>query len=338
MQVMMASQNWVQKKIDDAIANLGLHNEDNPVGEYKYDVFISHASSDKLPFVNDLYVGLMGLGLNVWYDKTSIEWGDDWEEKIQEGLKKCRFGIVVLSHNFFNREWTENELYSLLERQNVINEKLILPILFGVEISDVRRRYPKLGKLQMLPYEWNVSKTEAVQEIVIAFAKVMISSLRKSTNAAPKLVVGREGNDVKDAAIRVERKARESLRAFKMDVGERNTGMAAFDYRGNAGSFVISGCGTVFNTMWSECGTDSIYAYRDSVKLIGFAEGINDFPQSATTFESFDWTRRVTTLRVGEMVVFVNADHRFLAVKVLSVLNKSRGAEKNELQIAFRIY
>ena len=45
----------------------------------KYDVFISHANKDKLNFIDELYNSLDNLGINIFYDKKSLEWGDKWK-------------------------------------------------------------------------------------------------------------------------------------------------------------------------------------------------------------------------------------------------------------------
>ena len=41
----------------------------------EYDVFISHASKDKADLVEELYQSLNKLGVAIFYDKESLEWG-----------------------------------------------------------------------------------------------------------------------------------------------------------------------------------------------------------------------------------------------------------------------
>ncbi len=59
--------------------------------------------------------------------KNHFEWGDNWKERILNGTKKAEFAIIVISENFFDREWTERELSEFLNRQNRNGQKLILP-------------------------------------------------------------------------------------------------------------------------------------------------------------------------------------------------------------------
>ena len=65
--------------------------------------------------------------------------------KIEEGLAKSRYGIVVLSPNFFASEWPQSELDGLTERQNAEELTLILPILHNITIDEVRKRSPTLA-------------------------------------------------------------------------------------------------------------------------------------------------------------------------------------------------
>ena len=84
----------------------------------EYDVFISHASKDKADLVEELYQSLNKLGVAIFYDKESLEWGDNWKDRILNGTNKAEFAIIVISENFFDREWTERELSEFLNRQN----------------------------------------------------------------------------------------------------------------------------------------------------------------------------------------------------------------------------
>lgn len=92
----------------------GISTDDDPKYQAKtlpeFDVFISHANKDKEDLIEELYKSLNTLGVNIFYDKESLEWGDNWKDRILNGTKKAEFAIIVISENFFDREWTEREL------------------------------------------------------------------------------------------------------------------------------------------------------------------------------------------------------------------------------------
>ena len=139
----------------------------------EYDVFISHANSDKEELVEDLYKSLNKLGIKIFYDKETIEWGDNWKEKILNGVKKAEFAIIVISENFFGREWTEKELNELLTRQNRNGQKLILPILKNITLEQLKQKYPSVADIQAID-----SKNYSTDEIALMFAKQLIKRLK----------------------------------------------------------------------------------------------------------------------------------------------------------------
>lgn len=141
---------------------------------YQFDVFVSHANDNKAEFVNALTAGLSRLGISIWYDANILDWGDNWKLQIANGLKKCRFGIVVVSPEFLGREWTEKELNELLQRQNEAGEKVILPLLYKLTISDMKKQYPQLADFQARI----IAPNDDVRDIVIDFARVLIRALK----------------------------------------------------------------------------------------------------------------------------------------------------------------
>ena len=99
------------------------------LSDEEYDVFVSHAYEDKESFVDEFVEALRNQGLKVWYDTDKLKWGDSMREKIDKGLAKSRYGVVVLSPNYIAeyKYWTKAELNGLFQVETV-NGKTILPI------------------------------------------------------------------------------------------------------------------------------------------------------------------------------------------------------------------
>lgn len=95
----------------------------------EYDVFVSHAWEDKESFVDEFVDELRERGIKVWYDKTQMKWGDSMRKKIDEGLRKSKFGVAILSPNYIaeGKYWTKAELDGLFQLES-INGKVLLPI------------------------------------------------------------------------------------------------------------------------------------------------------------------------------------------------------------------
>lgn len=138
-----------------------------------YDVFLSHAAKDKSEYVDSLYVTLRRLGINVFYDTDVISWGDKWKDVIINGTETSEFAIIVVSNNFFGREWTERELTEFLSRQNDNGQKIVLPLLLNITLEDLKKYYPELGDIQCISAN-NCSK----EDIAILLAKELIKRYR----------------------------------------------------------------------------------------------------------------------------------------------------------------
>ncbi|RYZ91080.1 MAG: toll/interleukin-1 receptor domain-containing protein [Proteobacteria bacterium] len=111
----------------------------------EYDVFISHASEDKDPFVRELARMLEEHQLSVWYDETSLKPGDSLRRSIDFGLARCRYGVVILSPAFLKKKWTQWELDGLVARQVDLEEKMLVPVWLHVSYKDVLNFSPPLA-------------------------------------------------------------------------------------------------------------------------------------------------------------------------------------------------
>lgn len=105
--------------------------------EVYLDFFISHASEDKDNLVRPLVNELARLGISVWYDEQTLELGDSLRRNIDDGLKKASYGIVILSHAFFSKKWTQYELDGLINRAVNDDGKVLLPIWHNIDAGEV---------------------------------------------------------------------------------------------------------------------------------------------------------------------------------------------------------
>lgn len=110
----------------------------------EYDVFISHASEDKEDFVRPFAEKLTAAGIIPFYDEMSLSWGDSLRRRIDHGLARSRFGIVVLSKHFFAKEWPQRELDGLVALE-IRGQSRILPIWHEVSKDEVAHFSPPLA-------------------------------------------------------------------------------------------------------------------------------------------------------------------------------------------------
>ncbi|MEB3212811.1 MAG: TIR domain-containing protein, partial [Leptolyngbyaceae bacterium] len=97
--------------------------ESRNVNRY-FDAFISYGRTDSLEFATTLSENLSEQGLNVWFDKTDIPLGVDFQQQINDGISKAHNFIFILSPHAVNSDYCKQEIELALRFQ-----KRIIPIL-----------------------------------------------------------------------------------------------------------------------------------------------------------------------------------------------------------------
>ena len=118
----------------------------------KRDFFISHASEDKDEFVRPLALALIAQGKSVWYDEYEIQVGDSIRERIDDGLARSSYGVVVLSPNFFLKAkmWPKRELDGLVSAEDASGKRVILPVWYKLTVKDVRKQSLTLAGIRAI--------------------------------------------------------------------------------------------------------------------------------------------------------------------------------------------
>lgn len=108
-------------------------------------IFISHASEDKDAIARPLAEELRRRGMDVWFDELSLVMGDSLRREIDKGLALARFGVVILSVRFFEKEWPQRELDALVARETAGTFGLILPVWHEIDRATVTQYSPTLA-------------------------------------------------------------------------------------------------------------------------------------------------------------------------------------------------
>ena len=144
--------------------------DDSVIVAKQYDVFISHASEDKDVIARPLAHKLRELGLQVWYDEFELRIGARLRRTIDYGLANSRFGVVVLSPNFFEKGWTNYELDGLVTRE-ASGEQVILPLWHNLTRLELMKISPSLaGTLARSTSDYTIDEI-ATEIAMIVLAK-----------------------------------------------------------------------------------------------------------------------------------------------------------------------
>jgi len=111
------------------------------------DLFISHVTEDKNDFVRPLVQALISEGVSVWYDEFELNIGDDLIVKINTGLRTSRYGVVILSPNFFNvkKTWPDREVGAMFAMEDADKRTRVLPIWHNIDQQAVAEKNPILA-------------------------------------------------------------------------------------------------------------------------------------------------------------------------------------------------
>ncbi len=217
--------------------------------ERSWDLFVSHASEDKAPFVRGLVAELVDRGVSVWYDEFSILPGDSISGSIDHGIRSSKAGLVVVSPNFLAKKWTDLELRSLIMAE--VNQGIrLIPILLDIGHEQLARRSALLA---------DKAAIQATGLNASAIAKLVLGALRaqagiEAPHAVPSIAgtwTGRHGK------VWLTQES-------KLVAGE-------FEQPGQGGSGILSGCvigrRVVFEYFWPGHNVEGIgfWSHHDDV-------------------------------------------------------------------------
>ena len=98
-----------------------------------WDVFLSHARADAT-FVHQLATDLEALGLRVFLDVWEIGPGDVVSQRLDQGLRGSKTGVLVVSSASVQRAWVMEEYAVLLGKAVERGQRLIPVILELAEL------------------------------------------------------------------------------------------------------------------------------------------------------------------------------------------------------------
>jgi hypothetical protein len=120
--------------------------------------FISYSRTTDLPRAESLYQALLRQGVTageVWFDRRSIEPGQDYQRQILDGIHGCRYFLPLLSLAVNNRaegfvfsEWREASA-----RKQGMNREFLFPVIVDTDYE------PELYKPQSV-WEWRRDKLD----------------------------------------------------------------------------------------------------------------------------------------------------------------------------------
>lgn len=118
------------------------------------DLFVSHARADD-ERVNEINEILRVAGIETWLDHNDLEPGSRWNQVIQEAIKICECGLVILSQASLKSIDCENEYLQMKDLNKRVYVIIIDPInrddfpwgLAGIQYIDLSENFRQISRL-----------------------------------------------------------------------------------------------------------------------------------------------------------------------------------------------
>ena len=268
----------------------------------QYEVALSFAGEQRC-YVEQVARSLQSRGISVFYDHFEKEhlWGRHAAAELQEIYEeRSDFAVMFISKQYVEKAWPRHERHSILSRAARESTEFILPVRFDDTVV------PGLTGDTIFLHAKDHSPAE-------------ISAL-----IMEKLGVGRfEGK-----ASQVPPPRMTSL-----------SGEAVFDYSNYDGRYVIGRGILEFETRWTKASNTSVRVYNDPPSINGIALAPRELATIAhvVNAQSLNYTSRVRTPCIGQIVLFRNTHGIYSAVQLLAIKNAIRGDDCNELRFRYVI-
>lgn len=295
----------------------------------KLFISYSHDSQEHKDWVLKLVVDLYKyFGVDVIFDQWDLRVGRDLAFYMEHGLTEANLVLCVCSNDYVKKAnlgiCGSGYEKMILTRALVTNTNIdyIIPIIRNNTQTDKLPVF--LGTKFYIDFSDDNNYMNRFSELI---ARIYNEDLAKKPTRG-------ENPFSKSTADFVDIK--NTLEKTKYYDPHMN-GTVTFNFLNNNSRFTIGLGEYEFLTAWSECGINSMYAYNDSVKQIGYISRFSEFP-TTDDLKDFDYTSRSRVVSIGEVVVWVNRFGNFAATKILDIKLKRFGAKEDELSFEYKIY
>jgi len=108
------------------------------------DLFISYVAADK-PAAQALAERMQQDGLTVTFVQLGL--GDSLTYRLEQGFREAKYGVLILSQNFFKKPWPRSELDKLAMIDREFDDQTrLFPLWRQITQSDIARYSPALAR------------------------------------------------------------------------------------------------------------------------------------------------------------------------------------------------
>jgi len=130
------------------------------------DLFLCHSPKDRVEVVEPLRQALMDFGISCWVTFAEITVGDSIIQKVNDGLTKSTYVLLVISPSFLIDQDATQQTRAALYRETREGRKLVLPMVvnYSGQMVDVAAALPLVPDKKI--YVWQGDAYAAAKEIL----------------------------------------------------------------------------------------------------------------------------------------------------------------------------
>jgi hypothetical protein len=150
--------------------------------------------------------------LELFLDRDSIEWGDAWQERIDQALVGTTFFIPIITPRYFTRDACRHELLKFVaEAQRLGLEKLLLPVYY-IDVPELSLETPADEAMSIIKtFQWedlrgirledqgSAAYRSAVNRLAAAIAKRVLDITQLAVEVPRKTAGQTEESEEDDA-------------------------------------------------------------------------------------------------------------------------------------------
>jgi hypothetical protein len=102
---------------------------------------------------------------DVWFDRTMIGLGDSLRLRIDQGMSRSRYGVLLITPTFLNRRWPRIELDGFMALAADANRRIV-PICIGVAPGELPHDEPDLAAFLASQAIWTPATDHAVSALL----------------------------------------------------------------------------------------------------------------------------------------------------------------------------
>lgn len=290
------------------------------------NVFISysHDSQEHKAWVLKLASDLRSHEVNAILDQWDLRIGSDLRFFMENGLSNANLVLCICSEQYVDKV---NFGKGGSGYEGMIMTQSLLQNANSEFIISVVRNNPSAPKVPLaFGSKLYIDFSDDAQYIA-KYQELLERIYGEDSKKKPPLGINPFSDDIgRQIAIKTK------IESVKYHSASPN-GTVVFRFDNNNGYYALGNGEYAFETRWSRAGNNSIHAYG----AIGFDRNITGFP-SLENIPCMDFSSSSRTIQTGQIVVFENPSHHFVAIKLGEVKSSGHGFPYDEMTFDYHIY